>query len=153
MLSRHNLFVILLSRSIVQLCFVLSFYVMSFWCIALSYMENFSFDVGWTRQKPTNCISLIFRRSHRRCSVKKGVLKNFTKSIGKHLCQSLFLNKVAELRPATLLKKRLWHMWIPVSFAKCSRTPFLQNTSGRLLLEVIDRHCKKCVKVFRQGFL
>ena len=28
-----------------------------------------------------------------RCSVKKGVLRNFTKLIGKHLCQSLFFNK------------------------------------------------------------
>ena len=26
---------------------------------------------------------------------KKGVLRNFTKSTGKHLCQSLFFNKVA----------------------------------------------------------
>ena len=29
-----------------------------------------------------------------RCSVKKGVLGNFTKFTGKHLCQSLFFNKV-----------------------------------------------------------
>ena len=34
---------------------------------------------------------------------KKGVLKNFAKFSGKHLCQSLFSNKVADLRPATLL--------------------------------------------------
>ena len=39
---------------------------------------------------------------------KKGVLKNFTRFTGKYLCQSLFYNKVASLRPATLLKKRLW---------------------------------------------
>ena len=26
--------------------------------------------------------------SHQRCSLKKGVLKNFTKFTGKHLCQS-----------------------------------------------------------------
>ena len=30
-----------------------------------------------------------------RCSVRKGVLRNFTKFTGKHLCQSLFFNKVA----------------------------------------------------------
>ena len=36
---------------------------------------------------------------------KKGVLRNFAKFTGKHLCQSLFFNKVADLRPATLLKK------------------------------------------------
>ena len=33
------------------------------------------------------------------CSVKKGVLRNFVKFTGKHLCQRLFLNKVASLRP------------------------------------------------------
>ena len=36
---------------------------------------------------------------------KKGVLRNFAKFTGKHLCQSLFFNKVAGLRPATLLKR------------------------------------------------
>ena len=36
--------------------------------------------------------------SHRRCSVKKGALRNFRKFTGKHLCQSLFFNKVAGLR-------------------------------------------------------
>ena len=35
-----------------------------------------------------------FRNSHRTCSTKKGVLKNFTKFTGKHLCQSLFFNKI-----------------------------------------------------------
>ena len=45
------------------------------------------------------------RSSHRRCSVRKGVLRNFTKSTGKQLCQSLFFNKVADLSSATLLKK------------------------------------------------
>ena len=42
---------------------------------------------------------------------KKGVLKNFAKFTGKHLCQSLFFNKVAGLRnfakpmPETLCQK------------------------------------------------
>ena len=48
-------------------------------------------------------------RSSHRCSIKKVVLKNHAKSIGKHLCQSLAFNKVASVRPATLLKGRLWH--------------------------------------------
>ena len=37
-------------------------------------------------------------------------------------------------RPATLLKKSLWHRYFTMNFAKFIRTPFLQNTSGRLLL-------------------
>ena len=75
------------------------------------------------------------RSSHHRCSVQKVGLRNFTKFTGKHLCQSLFLNKVAGLSPATLFKKRLWHMCFPVNFVKFLKTLFLQNTSERLLLK------------------
>ena len=35
---------------------------------------------------------------HWKCSVKKGVLRNFAKFTGKHLCQRLLFNKVAGLR-------------------------------------------------------
>ena len=37
----------------------------------------------------------VHESSHRRCFVRKGVLKNFAKFTGKHLCQSLFLVVVA----------------------------------------------------------
>ena len=72
----------------------------------------------------------FLRSSHQRCSMKKGVLGNFTNFTGKHLCQSLFFYTLADLRPATLFKKRLWHKCFPVNFTKFLRTPFLQNTSG-----------------------
>ena len=39
----------------------------------------------------------------KRCSVKKGVLENFTKFTGKHLCQSLFFNKAAGLSSRGIL--------------------------------------------------
>ena len=64
--------------------------------------------------------SLNFRSSHRRCSVRKGVLRNFTKFTEKHLRQSIFFNKVAGF---------------PVNFAKSLRIPFLRNTSSELLLK------------------
>ena len=44
-----------------------------------------------------------------------------------------FLIKL-QARPATLLKKSLWYRCFHVNFAKFLRTPFLHNTSGRLLL-------------------
>ena len=78
----------------------------------------------------------LVRSSHQRCSLLKGVLWNFSKFTGKHLRQSLFFNKVAGLRPATLLKKRPCRRCFPVSFVEFPRTPFLQNTSGRLLLDL-----------------
>ena len=76
-------------------------------------------------------ILLILRSSHRRCSVRKGVIRNFSKFTGKQLYQSLYFQKVAGLRPATLIKWRLWHRCFPVNFEKFLRTPFLQNTCGR----------------------
>ena len=68
-----------------------------------------------------------FRSSHQCCSVKKGVLKIFTKFTGNHLCQGLFFNKVASLSPATLLKKGLWHKCFPVNFVKLLRTLFYRT--------------------------
>ena len=41
------------------------------------------------------------------------------------------------LRPATLLKRILWHRCFLMNFAKFLRTPFLQNTSGWLFLYYI----------------
>ena len=81
-----------------------------------------------------NSNKIINRSSRPEVFSEKGVLRNIAKFTGKYLCQSLFFNKVADLRPATLLKKKLWHNCFPVNCAKFLRTPFLQNTSGRLLL-------------------
>ena len=78
--------------------------------------------------KSCNCIKIEKQPPEVFC--KKGVSKNFTKFTGKHLCQSLFLNKVADLSTATLLKRRLWYRCFPVNFAKYLRTSFSQNTSS-----------------------
>ena len=63
---------------------------------------------------------------------EKGVLRNFAKFTGKHLCQGLFFNKVAP--PATVLKKRLWHRCFPVNFAKFLRASFFTEHLWWLLL-------------------
>ena len=60
---------------------------------------------------------------------KKGFLRNFAIFTGKHLCRSLFFNKLTGLRPAILLKKRLWHRCFPVNFGKFLRTSFLHRTA------------------------
>ena len=56
-------------------------------------------------QKRTSEILTVIRSSHQRCFVIKGVLRNFAKFTGKHLCQSLIFNKVAGLSHVILLKK------------------------------------------------
>ena len=72
------------------------------------------------------------RSSRRELFCKKGVLRNLAKFTGKHLWQSLQTRK--SLRPATLLKKRLWRRCFPVNFAKFRRTPFLIEHLRWLLL-------------------
>ena len=64
-----------------------------------------------------------FRNNNRRCSVKKGVLKDFTNLTGKHLCWSLFLIKLQACR------------------TKFLRTPILENICERLIFyfEILEK--------------
>ena len=73
-----------------------------------------------------------YRSSRPDLFCKKIVLRNFGKFTGKHLCKSLFFNKVAGW-----LKKGLWHRCFPVNFAKFLRTPFRTEHHWWLLLELI----------------
>ena len=83
-----------------------------------------------------HCNELEYRSNHRRCSVKKVVLRNFVKYKGKHL--------------------RLWQKCFPLNFAKFLGTSFLRNTSWRLLLVVYRTHydslkctrssCENCIQ-------
>ena len=87
------------------------------------WLVNFFNSVGKTE---------IYKSSHQTCSIRKGVLRNFTKFTRKHLYQSLFFNKVADLQPwvCSFIKKRLHltfllhHSCFPMKFSKFLRTPF-----------------------------
>ena len=58
------------------------------------YLENLSgIDIILMNSR-----HIIIRSSDRRCSIKKGVLRNFVKFTGKHLRQSLYFIKVLNLR-------------------------------------------------------
>ena len=78
------------------------------------------------------------RSSHRSFSVKKGVLRNFVKFTGKHLCQSLFFNKVAA--PATLLKKETLTQVFSSEFYEISKntcsTEHLWTTASDISVEL-----------------
>ena len=63
-----------------------------------------------------------------RCSVKKDVLRNFTKFTGKHLCQSLFF--LSFFYVFFNKKETLAQVFSSELCVKFLRTPFLQNTSG-----------------------
>ena len=83
------------------------------------------------------------RSSHQR-SMKKGILRNFVKFTGKHLCQSLFFNKVAKacslIKEDTLaqvlsyefyeISKNIFfteHFWATASVKLCRKLIFLME--------------------------
>ena len=104
----------------------------SFWMINGALIKILLVPVNWSLrhwskqssylpQQSKDCVlpltKMNLRSSHQRCSAIKDVLRNFA-------------------RPATLFKKKALAHMFSVNFAKFLRTPFLQNTSGRLLLYI-----------------
>ena len=79
------------------------------------------------------------------------------------MCQSLFFNKVIDLRPVTLLKKILDHRCFPINFVKFLSTPFfteqlwwlllvicLQDKVAKLRFRVQNETCTKADEQFHQ---
>ena len=97
-----------------------------------------------------DCISNL-QKQPPEVSIKKGVLRNSTKFTGKHLCQSLFFNKVPGLTPATSLKKRPWHRYFPVNFVKFLKTPFLTEHLRWLLINLLQTliYINDCISLYR----
>ena len=58
---------------------------------------------------------------------KKGVLRNFAKFTGKHLCQSLFFNKVAG-GACNFIKKETLTQVFSGEFCEISKNTFSQRT-------------------------
>ena len=64
--------------------------------------------------------------NHRRCSLRKGVLRHIAKFTGKHLCQRLFFNKVVGLRPqaCNFIKKETLAQVFSCEFCEISKDTF-----------------------------
>ena len=65
------------------------------------------------------------RSSHQRCSVKKGVLRNFAKFIRKHLCQSISFNEIAGLKVCNFIKREILAQVFSSEFCEISKNTFL----------------------------
>ena len=79
---------------------LLSYTVFSVKCPFLSNSKSISLS--------SYCLKC--RSSNWSCSLRKGVFRNFAKFAGKHLCRSVFLNKLAGLRRGVLsfFTEHLW---------------------------------------------
>ena len=126
--KKHSFFSFLFFMQSFNFCQLLVqiFYLFQYIIQKKAFLKEATIISSWT--------ALVTGSSHRRCSLWKGVLRNFAKLTEKHLRQSLFLNKVANLSLQLYLKKRLCHRCFPADFAKFLRTTFLQNTTAPQLL-------------------
>ena len=61
-----------------------------------------------------------WQKQPRRCSVKKGLLRNFIKFTGKHLCQILFLKKIGP-QACNFIKKETLAQVFSCEFCKVSK--------------------------------
>ena len=95
------------------------------------YLLEKSEETGLLYKKHRNVRSI-----HRRCFVKKGVLKNSAKSTGKHLCQSLFFNKIAGLKACNFIKKETLTQVFFCEFCEISKNTFSKEHLGTTASEM-----------------
>ena len=143
-------------------------YFKLFYIIANYSIVKFSFSSNWLwprkcgssllkrgyhhRWIPVNFVKkwreIVFRSSHREVNCKKGILKNFAKFTGKHLCWSLF-NKVIGLRPeaCNVIKKETPTLVFPCGFYKIFKNTFFIEHL-RCLLQSFIEHLWNLFKKF-----
>ena len=110
---------------------ILMAYEIYSWSLILQNKENFPHWrqirlPGWWEKEKSNHMfpeSCFFQKQPPDVFFKKKVLFE----ISQNSQENTFAR-------SSFLKKKLWHRCFPVNFAKFLRTPFLQKTSGRLLL-------------------
>ena len=77
----------------------------------------------WFRNLSTSEITAKHRSSRPEVFCEKGVLRNFAKFTGKHLCQGLFLNKVAGF-----IEKEILAQVFSCEFCEISKNTFNYRT-------------------------
>ena len=91
----------------------------------------------------------IYRSGHRRCSIQKVGLKNFSKFTGKHQCHSLFFNKVVGLKACNYIKKESLVQVFCCEVSEIFRNSFLTE-HVRATVSVLRALTNICGGVFLQ---
>ena len=100
-------------------------------CWLWTYFEPFS-SVSIVHFEPVN---VCWHKQPLEVFCEKNMFFEIWQNSQENTCARVsFFSKVSGLMPASLLIKRLWNRYFPVNFAKILRTPFILNTSVRLLL-------------------
>ena len=83
----------------------------------------------FSRQLNFRVFSALHRSSRPEVFCKKGVPRNFAEFTGKRVCQSLFFNKVAGLRPqaCNFIEKETLALVFSCEFHEISKNTFLHR--------------------------
>ena len=95
----------------------------------------------WCLSSSETSFSYSERSSRPEVFCTKDILKNFTKFTGKHLCQSLFFNKVADIRPFSC------------GFCKIFRNTFFTEHLQLLLLILTHFRSSRPEVFYKKGVL
>ena len=85
------------------------------------------------------------RSTHQSYSVGKGVMRNFAKFTEKHLCQSLFFNKVAGLSLQLYLKETLAQVF-SYEFCEVTKNNFFWKWLSSMQRRIQNSHSMKSVQ-------
>ena len=96
---------------------------------------GFFFKYKWPFSSLANPLLRNFRSSRSEVFCKNAVFKNFAKFTGKHLCQYLFLNKVACLSLEVFKKETLAQVFSSKFFKFCKNTTLFIEHLWWLLLK------------------
>ena len=96
-------------------CAVITWWRIFIDCLAFSQNIPSTF---FDRISNTPVLFKYYRSSHRRCSLKNGVLKNFSNITGKHF------------QTYKVIKRRFQHRCFPVKCAKCLGTHILDTSAN-----------------------
>ena len=97
----------------------------------------------WVLRTPLNILDSRYqnRSSHWRCSIRKGLLRNFAKFTVKHLCHSLFFNKEALTQ---VFSYEFWEIFKNTFFTEHLWTTASVNSYNPLIINIIGFSWKGC---------
>ena len=108
----------------------------------LGSSQNWGFHTHWN-------LTWTHPSSHRKCSLRKGVLRNFAKFTRKNLCQSLFIIKL-QASASNFIKKRLTQVF-PCEFCEISKNTLFTEHFGATASKQILSHTNTCNKALEKN--
>ena len=110
------------------------------WSLKMSVVDfNFNNVEGLALSCKWSFLVLPSLKSRRDVFFKKYVFRNFAKFTGKHQCQSLYFDKVAGMRTATLLKDKTVAQVFSCEFCEIFKSTFLAENLRWLLLKISEK--------------